>query len=175
MKRLPLAVNLLAYQCAWFACVLGAAYQRPAIGLAVACAALLLHLSRAAVPKRELALVGVALMIGALFESGLVASGRVRFHETLLVGGIMPLLMVVLWGVFATTLNVALRNLRRRYVLSALLAAVGAPLAYRTGEKLGALELADTVPALLLISAGWAVLMPLLMRAALRLDGAVRA
>lgn len=174
MSKLPLAVNLLAYQCAWLACVLGAAHQRPAIGLAVACAALLLHLSLAAVPERELALIGVAVLLGSLFESGLVASGWVRVNETLLVGGTMPLLMVALWGVFATTLNVALRNLRQRYVLGALLAAVGAPLAYRAGAWLGALELTETLPALVLISAGWAVLMPVLMRAALRLDGAAR-
>jgi hypothetical protein len=170
---MPMVVNLIAYQCAWLACVLGAAHQQLALGLAVAMAALLLHLWTASAPRLELALMGVAVVVGALFESGLVAGGWVRVNEAQLVGS-TPLLMVVLWAVFATTLNVALRPLRGRHVLIALLAAVGAPLAYLGGSRLGALEIPDTVPALLVISAGWAVMLPLLMRTAQRLDGVTR-
>jgi hypothetical protein len=59
-------------------------------------------------------------------------------------------------------------------VLIALLAAIGAPLAYLGGSRLGALEIPDAVPALLVISAGWAVMLPLLMRTAQRLDGVSR-
>lgn len=172
--RLPVAVNLVAYQCAWLACVIGAARQQPALGLAVALAAMLLHLSAARAPLRELALMVIAGIVGLVFESGLVASGWVRVSDVLLLGGSTPLLMVLLWGVFATTLNVALRPLRERYVAVALLAAAGAPLAYHAGAKLGALQWVAAVPALLLISAGWAVLMPLLMRAAQRFDGFAR-
>jgi hypothetical protein len=171
---MPLAVNLIAYQCAWLACVLGAAHQRPAIALAVALAVLLLHLSTASAPRRELALIGVAVVVGGLFESGLVAGGWVRVNEAQLVGSSTPLLMVVLWAVFATTLNVALRPLRGHHLLIALLAAVGAPLAYLAGSRLGALEMPDAMSALVLISAGWAVLLPLLMRTAQRLDGVTR-
>lgn len=171
---MPLVVNLLAYQCAWLACVLGAAHQQLAIALVVSLAVLLLHLATASAPRLELALIGVAVVIGGLFESGLVAGGWVRVNDALLVGSSTPLLMVVLWAVFATTLNVALRPLRGRHVLIALLAAVGAPLAYLGGSRLGALEIPDTMPALLLISAGWAVMLPLLMRTAQRLDGVTR-
>lgn len=171
---MPLVVNLLAYQCAWLACVLGAAHQQLAIALVVSLAVLLLHLATASAPRLELALIGVAVVTGGLFESGLVAGGWVRVNDALLVGSSTPLLMVVLWAVFATTLNVALRPLRGRHVLIALLAAVGAPLAYLGGSRLGALEIPDTMPALLLISAGWAVMLPLLMRTAQRLDGVTR-
>lgn len=166
MSKFPLAINLLAYQCAWLACVFGAAQQRPLLGLGVALAALLWHLAAAANPRREMALIGIAALVGALFESGLVASGWVRAHDWIL--------MATLWAVFATTLNVALRALRSRYLLSAALAAIGAPLAYHAGAKLGALEWVEALPALLLISAGWAVLLPLLMRAAQRFDGFAR-
>lgn len=159
-------VNLLAYQAAWFACVLGAAHGQPLAGLAVAGGALALHLATARAPRRELTLVAVAAVLGAMFESLLMASGWARATDLLL--------MVALWAVFATTLNVALRPLRGRYLLCAVLAAVGAPLAYHAGARLGALEMVDSVPALLLISAGWAVLLPVLMRAAWRLDGVAR-
>lgn len=166
-----MAVNLVAYQCAWFACVLGAAHQRPALGIAVALAALLLHLAAAREPRRELGLLACAIVAGLLFESGLAASGWVRANDALLLAERTPLLMVLLWGVFATTLNVSLRPLRQRYLVVALLAAAGAPLAYAAGERLGALHWISATPALLLISAGWALLLPALMRAAQRFDG----
>lgn len=173
MNRMPVAVNLLAYQCAWLACVISAARQQPAIGIAAALAVLLLHLSAAHKPRRELALIGIAAAAGVAFESGLVASGWIRSNDVLL-GGRTPLQMVMLWAVFATTLNVGLRALRQHPALCAAVAAVGAPLAYHAGSRLGALEWISAVPALLLISAGWAVLLPLLMHAARRLDGFVR-
>jgi hypothetical protein len=174
MKPLPLVVNLVGYQCAWLACVIGAARQLPAFALAVAVAVMLLHLSTAAQPLRELVLIGIAAATGLLFETGLVASGWVRINEATLLGGSVPFLMVALWGVFATTLNVALRSLRRRYLLSALLAAVGAPLAYLAGSRLGAIQWVETLPALTLISVGWAIQQPLLMRSAQRFDGFAR-
>mgnify|MGYP005606696809 CR=1 FL=1 len=40
MNALRLAVNIGLYKCAWFACVLSAAAQRPYIGIAVAAAEL---------------------------------------------------------------------------------------------------------------------------------------
>lgn len=171
MKLRAVLVNLVAYQCAWVACVLAAAYQQPLPGVAVALAVLLLHLWLAREPAREAALIGIAVLAGLLFESALVASGWVRTNDELLLGGSTPLLMVVLWGAFATTLNVGLRALRGRYVLCALLAAVGAPLAYQAGANLGALEWVSLLPALALISLGWALLLPMLMKAAQRFDG----
>lgn len=171
MKPARVALNLVAYQCAWLACVLGMAQQRPLLGLCVAMATVLIHLLAAHAPRRELALVGIAVVLGLVFESGLIASGWVRMKSPLPQAGELPVLMVVLWGVFATTLNVALRPLRQRYVACAALAAVGAPLAYVGGARLGAIEWVEALPALLAISIGWAVLLPLLMRAAQRFDG----
>lgn len=166
-----LVVNLVVYQCAWFACVLSAAAHRPAIGVGVAGAAVLLHLYIAPAPRRELTLILLTTLAGAAFESVLTASGWVRFSPELLVGSVLPLCMVALWAAFATTLNVSLRALRQRYLLTAAIAAVGAPLAYQAGAALGALQWVDAMPALLLVAGGWAVLLPLLMRAAQRFDG----
>jgi hypothetical protein len=171
MKPGSRILNLLAYQCAWLACVLGAANQLPLVAIGVAAGVVLLHFAVAAVPERELALVTLSVLAGVMFESALVASGWVRSNDPLLLAGTTPALMVVLWAAFATTLNVALRPLRQRPLLCAALAAIGAPLAYQAGSELGALVLVDALPALALVSAGWAVLLPLLMRAAQRLDG----
>jgi len=168
---LRLVTNVVVYQCVWFACVLGAAANRPWIGIAAAAAAVLLHLYLAPAPRRELPLILLAIVAGAAFESLLVASGWVRSSPALLFGSVMPVWMVALWAAFATTLNVSLRALRRRYLLTAVIAAVGAPLAYQAGVALGALQWVQATPALLLVAAGWAVLLPLLMRTAQRFDG----
>ena len=170
MNVLRVVANLIVYQCAWFACVLSVAAHRPIIGICVACAGVLLHLCVAPSPQKELPLIAVAILAGAVFESLLMASGWVR-SPVLLIGSVTPLWMVSLWAVFATTLNVSLRALRRRYLATAAIAAVGAPLAYAAGARLGALQWVQAGPALLLVACGWALLLPLLMRTAQRFDG----
>jgi hypothetical protein len=175
VNTLRLALNVVAYQCAWFACVLSAAAGRPAIGVGVALAVVLWHLRTATEPRRELRLIAIAALFGVAFESLLVASGWVQMQPGALLGSVTPLWMVALWAAFATMLNVSLRALRPRYLLSAVLAAVGAPLAYYAGARLGALSWVNEVPALLVIALGWAVLTPLLMKSAQRFDGFARA
>jgi hypothetical protein len=49
--------------------------------------------------------------------------------------------------------------------------AVGGPLAFIAGEKLGGVAFNDPVAALLALSVGWALMTPLLLAVARRLDG----
>jgi len=72
---------------------------------------------------------------------------------------------------FATTLNLSLAWLKRRVVLAAVLGAIGGPLAYAGGAELGALAFVHETTGLLAIGAGWALLTPLLVLLARRLDG----
>jgi hypothetical protein len=171
VNRLRIVGNVVAYQCAWFACVLSVAAQRPLIGLTTEVAVVLWHLWSATEPRRELQLIAIASLCGAAFETLLVASGWVRMEPAVLLGGVTPLWMVALWAAFATTFNVSLRALRSHYFLSALLGAVGAPLAYYAGARMGAIQWVNEVPALIVVALGWALLTPLLMKSALRFDG----
>jgi hypothetical protein len=169
---MALVVNVVLFQLGWFACVLGAARGLPWLGVGVAALVLAWHLARAAQPRRELALVAAAALIGVVFETLLVQSGWLRFDERgMLLAGTAPVWMVALWALFATTINVAMRALRSRLVVAALLGALGAPLAYWGGARLGAVELASAGAALAAIGIGWAVLTPLLFAAARRWDG----
>jgi hypothetical protein len=61
--------------------------------------------------------------------------------------------------------------LRRRNILAAAFGAVGGPLAYIAGQKLGAITFLHPVLALIALSVIWAVAMPLLMALATRMDG----
>ena len=172
--RMKLIANVVLYQIGWFACVLGAAYGLPWIGVLTAAVIIGWHLSRAAQPKQELALIAAAVLLGALFDTFLVQAGWIRFDSGVLIEGTTAYWMIALWAIFATTLNVSLRSLRPHPWLSALLGAGGGPLAYYAGVRLGALEFATTGSALTAIAVGWAILSTVLFGAAGRLDGYAR-
>jgi hypothetical protein len=171
MPPVMLVANALLFQAGWLAAVLGAARGLPWLGLAAAAVAVAWHLARAPRALPELGLLALALAVGAVFETALVQAGLLRFETESLVAGSAPLWMMALWAVFATTLNVSLRLLRGRPVVAALFGAVGAPLAYYAGGRLGALEFVDMHAALAAVGAGWLVLTPALVAAAARLDG----
>jgi hypothetical protein len=171
MPPLTIVANALLFQAGWFAAVLGAARDLPWAGVLAIAVVAAVHLARAARPLKELALLCLALAAGAAFETLLVQSGWLRFEGGMIAAGTAPLGMVALWANFATTLNVSMRLLRSRLLLAALFGAIGAPFAYYAGAKLGAVDLVETLPALLAIGAGWLVLCPLLFVAARRLDG----
>ncbi|MEZ5451079.1 MAG: DUF2878 family protein, partial [Thiolinea sp.] len=80
--------------------------------------------------------------------------------------------MLLLWPLFATTLNVSLRWLRDLPLFwSALGSALLAPLSYSAGQQLGAIQFSQPSVALAAIALGWTVLMPLLVWLARRQDG----
>jgi Protein of unknown function (DUF2878) len=171
VTRMAFVLNVVLFQVGWFACVLGAAHGLAWAGALSALAIVAWHVARAGEPRRELALVVCAAALGAVFETLLVQSGWIRFGAGVLIEGAATYWMVALWALFATTLNVSLRSLRNRAWLAALLGAIGGPVAYYAGARLGALEFVAAGAGLAAIGAGWAVLTPLLLRAALRLDG----
>ena len=163
--------NVLLFQAAWLAGVLGAAHGRPWLGPVAALATVVWHLARARRALPEALLVAAALALGAVFESLLVLGGWLRFDTGVIAAVIAPAWMIALWAVFATTLNVSLRVLHRRRAVAAALGAVAAPLAYYAGSRLGAVEFVNVGVALAVIAAGWVVLMPVLVSLAARLDG----
>jgi len=163
---MPVLVNFVAFQLGWFACVLGAAHGLPWAGTGVALAIVAWHLTRAARPRAEIGLVLIAAGIGALWDSGLSALGWIRYPSGVLIEGAAPYWIVAMWMLFATTLNVSLAWLRRNLPLAAVFGALGGPLAYLGGAKLGALTFGAQEAALVALALGWAVLTPLLLRLA---------
>ena len=164
-------INFLFFQIAWFACVLGAANNLPWIGPLVVGLIVIYHLGRVAAAGPELQLIGSAAVIGAVFDSLLAASGWVSYPSGQWHTALAPYWIVAMWIGFATTLNVSLGWLKGRYWLATLFGAVGGPLAYLAGAKLGGITLVSSEAALIALALGWATIMPLLMYLAARLDG----
>jgi len=170
--RAAIVANVLLFQAGWFACVLGAARGLALEGSLLALAIVAAQVARAPRPRTELALVAIAVLLGALFDSLLAASGWLRYDAGVLIERTAPYWIVALWALFATTLNVSMRALRARPWIAALFGLLGGPLAYYGGAQLGALQLVAPLPALAALAAGWALATPLLFAIARRLERA---
>lgn len=167
---MPLLANIALFQIGWFACALGAANGLAWAGSIAALMIAALHLGFARRARQEAWLLVIAVMLGFAWDSLIAAAGLIAFKGAL-TQAFAPHWMAALWLLFATTLNVSLRWLRQRPWLAALLGAVGGPLAYHAGAQLGALSFPDLAAGLAAQAVGWALLMPLLVRLATRLDG----
>jgi len=169
-RSVALIVNFVAFQCGWFACVLGAAHGWPLVGAAAAMTIVALHLACAPRAAPELKLVMLAFAMGALWDSALVSSGWIVFTSGMLIDGVAPPWILALWALFATTLNASLGWLKNKLLMAALFGALGGPLSYWAGMRLGALQFAAPMAALIALSIGWGVMTPLLIMAARRFD-----
>ena len=87
-------------------------------------------------------------------RSTLAITGQVHFASAW-PAGLAPYWMLSLWIVFATTLNHSLRWLMNRPVAAALAGAIGGPLAYLAGAKLGALSIVTPAVTLPFIALLW--------------------
>ncbi len=163
--------NFVIYQIAWFAGVWTAATGRPWIGAVAMGLAIVIHLFRAPRREPELVLVSMALGIGLLFDSLLVWRGWVHYPSGILISDLAPYWMVLMWGLFATLLNVTLRWMHGRFAIAALLGAIGGPAAYYGGMRMGALHFGNEAAALIALVIGWAIITPLLMALAGRFNG----
>jgi len=170
-RSVGLIANFIAFQCGWFACVLGAAYGWPLAGTATAGAIVVWHVLRALRPAEELKLIMIALALGALWDSSLAAIGWIDFTSGTLVAGLAPPWILALWALFATTLNASLEWLKGSAPMAALLGAIAGPLSYWAGVRLGAIEFVAPLPALVALAIGWGVMTPLLVAASRRYDG----
>jgi len=164
-------INFIAFQVAWFACVLGGANDRALAGTMVVGAVIGLHLALAQRPRQEALLIAVAAVIGLVWDSWLVAFGLMSYPTGNFASGLAPYWIVAMWALLATSLNLSMAWLKGRPWLAALFGAVGGPLAYLAGERLGGLQMSDPVLALGAQALGWAVLFPMLTQLAARLNG----
>jgi hypothetical protein len=163
--------NFAAFQVAWFACVLGAANDVALAGALTVAVAVAVHLMLARRWRPEALLVLTVTAIGLCWDSALVSLGLMSYPTGNFAPGLAPHWILAMWALFATTLNLSMGWIKGRPVLAMLLGAIGGPLAYLAGHRLGGVEMAEPGLALAVQGLGWAVMMPLLARLAERLNG----
>lgn len=166
-----LLINFTAFKLGWLSSVVGGAQQIPWLGPMVVFIAVAIHLARAERPSSEFMLIVSCGLIGAVFDSALVAAGWVTFPSGMVSEATAPYWIVTMWMLFGTTINLSMRWMRGRPLLAAAFGFIGGPLAYMAGHKIGGIEFVDQTAALAMLAIGWAVIMPLLMHLGERLDG----
>jgi hypothetical protein len=172
----PLArlLNAVGYQAVWITAVSGAgagmAWPGPLAALLFAALTLATGGQRAA----DLRTLALALPVGFTLDSLLAASGWLVYAEGWPGGWAAPLWVWALWTAFAMTLNHSLDFLSGRLALTALLGAVGGPLAYAAAA--GAFEAVSFArpfaEVMLVLALAWGTVLPLLVLANRRLAAA---
>lgn len=163
-RRSRLIINVAGVNVGWFACVLGGAHGLHWLGPACVAVLLAVHLALNRPWQAELLLALAGGGFGFAFDSLLVSGGAYEAKRWLLPAPLTAVWLVALWMNFALVLNVGLGWLQGRWVLAALLGAIGGPLAYLSGERLGAITLTrPSSRSLLPLALGWAIAIPLLL------------
>lgn len=170
--RLPdLTINFVTFQIAWLLCVIAGAEDQPALALLAVGTAVGVHLVRAPNPLPEAVLILLTAWFGALWDGALAGFGWLSYPSGQFATWLAPHWIIGLWVLFATLLNVALRWLKGRYGLAAGLGAVGGPLAFLAGERLGGVSFPDPLVAFAAVAVGWFFAAPFLVWLGTKLDG----
>jgi hypothetical protein len=149
-------INLGIYNVAWLICVLGG-NSLAWLALIVVAGHFLVSPSR----RRDALLAAMVLAVGVTTDGILHTTGFFTFIPDQFP---IPFWLAVIWLALATLPNHSLSWMKRRPVLSALFGALGGPLAYWGGARLGAATLNwPLLESLLLLAAVWALLWPLIM------------
>lgn len=163
-RNLNNALNFVGSQLLWLAAVGGAANGMPWLGPVFLLLFATYQLSPPCRARGDVALMGVALLVGLIVDSSMAATGLARYASPFPFECMAPLWILSLWAGFALTFNHSIAYLvSRPWVAAALGASVG-PFSYWVAARAwGAVEFAPpTWPALLVLGLLWALAMPLL-------------
>ncbi|UZE11061.1 DUF2878 domain-containing protein [Pseudomonas sp. B21-053] len=155
--------NAALFQLGWFACVVGG----NSLWLLVALAALVIHLLWISRWGDEGRLILSVVLLGTTVDSSLRWLGVFDFAD---VAPLIPLWLMLLWALLATTLRHCLIWSANPWWLASLLGAVGGPLSYYAGSQLAGVQFPyGQLPTLIGIGLLWALLFPTLHFMARRL------
>jgi hypothetical protein len=157
-------VNFVGFQSVWFLSLFGAGTQRSWLGAIALAAFTLWHFRETPNPRAEFMLVGIACIVGFIVDTTFIQAHLLAYAEPLPFAAVAPYWILCMWINFALTLNGSLRWLHGRYLLAAGLGAIGGPMAYVAGVKLGAAALlASETVVYGALAVAWAIAVPLLV------------
>ena len=155
--RATFLLNYVAYQLGWLAAIVGAASGHGVAGASLTFALTGGHVLLARDRRGELTLVVAALAAGVAVESWQIAAGTYRVLADTPAGFLPPFWLLALWAQFATTFRFSLRRVMTRPWPAMLFGAVGGPIAFIAGERLGAVVLEVPLgPGLVRLVVAWA-------------------
>lgn len=148
--------NAVLFQLGWFACVAGGS----SVWLLVALAVLVIHLLWISRWADEGRLILSVVLLGTTVDSSLRWLGVFDFTD---VAPLIPLWLMLLWALLATTLRHCLAWTAHPWWLASVCGAVGGPLSYFAGGQLAGVQFPyGQWPTLIGIGLLWAALFPAL-------------
>ena len=154
-------INVGINQAIWFLCVLGGN-----VGVLFALPLLVLNILLSQNRRADLQMIGLLLPVGVLIDSILQAIGFFSFTWP---GFPIPLWLAVIWAALASLPHHSLGWMKKRILLSVLFGALGGPLAYWAGVRLGAATFHwPILSSLALLAVIWALLWTGVMAVAAR-------
>ena len=157
MKNLS---NIVGFQVAWLACILGAANGFPFIGPVVMATSLIAHYYFISSDRNEVKLIIIFTVFGTFVDSLLTLSGLVTYVGYYVPGSVIaPLWITAMWS--TSTVNHSMAWLKDRLMLAFILGFIFGPLSYLTGQKFGAIQFNTSLINLLIILAViWGISIP---------------
>jgi hypothetical protein len=141
LKRL--IINAVGFQIGWLGSVLSAAIQRPELGILTVALVLAVHFWLQKQRRAEALSILAVAVPGAAADTALLLLGLLFFLGTDAPG--FPIIFIpwvfAMWLNFAATLDHSLRWLKGRWIIAAILGAIGGPTTYFAGMKLDAVAL----------------------------------
>jgi len=148
-------INLALFQIGWFVCVMGGDIYAVIFTIA----ALFIHNWLVLSNFVEWKLIGIVVVVGCLWDMLMAQTGVIQYGDTLVLG--IPLWLVCLWVLFATTFMHGLFWMNRHLLLAVIFAAVLGPASYWLGSNLTDAELGlPLMTSMLIMAIGWALLFP---------------
>jgi hypothetical protein len=132
----------------------------------------LAHVALVPRPAAEWRVLLAAGLLGGVVDSVQSCAGLLVFRSGHVVDCLAPPWIVVMWMQLATQFRFGLSFLLGRYALAGGLAAVGGPLAFWVGARLGAVEFPPPAGrSLIVLGLVWAAALPILLRLTVRWSG----
>lgn len=151
------------YQAVWFFCVLYGNY-----GALGGIAILALHLALSDRRAADARMIVLFVAAGVLIDTAMQRFGILSFSAS---SWLIPFWLIVIWAGLAILPLHSLRWMQGRHLINILFGAVGGPLAYWGGVKLGGAEFPQTTSmSLAVLAVVWAVFWPLAMHLASRIS-----
>ena len=148
-------LNLFIFQAGWIVCVVGGNLY----AMAYTAIALLVHHQYVLEKNSEWQLVAIVTVSGSLWDILMVRSGMVYYADSDFLG--IPIWLICLWALFATTFMHALSWLNRYLWIAAVFAAVLGPASYWFGSELNDTYFGTPIlTSLVVMAVGWSTLFP---------------
>jgi Protein of unknown function (DUF2878) len=153
-------INSLMFNVSWLAIVLS---QSDFWAPLLAATHLIIHFVLMGRGRVELQLIMAVSVFGLLLDQLLFRIGVFTLAGS---NGFAPLWLSCLWPVLATTLMHAFSSLNTRLLLAVMVGAIGGAASYTAGTRLSGIAFGSPDYGPLIMASLWALLFPLLLRAA---------